>query len=888
MAQPSGPTLAPGTRVGVYEIVGSLGAGGMGHVYRARDGRLDRLVALKVLPEAFAQDADRVMRFTREAKALASLNHPHIAQVYDTGREGPTAFIAMELVAGEDLSVRMRRGAIPVNEALRIARQVADALAAAHEAGIIHRDLKPANIKVTDEGVVKVLDFGLAKDASEGTGQAGGTEGPTEKATMTSPAMTAMGLILGTASYMAPEQAKGKPVDRRADVWAFGVVLHEMLTGQLLFGREDVTETLAAVLTHEPDTSKLPATTPASVKRLVEHCLVKDKKQRLDSMTAARIELDDALSGKSRTGEPSSPATRRMSPAVIAALVLAGLIAGGLGVFLYSAGGAATPQVPSRLVAQIGAPLEAISAFHDGFALSPDGSMLAFAGRNTTGVRQIWLRRLDTDAATPVQGTDGGTHPFWSPDSRSIAFFAGDKLKRVNADGGTLQTICDASGLQESGSWNAHDEIIWATARGAQTRILKVSASGGQPVPFDALGFGIGPVWLMGGQRFLFAGRDKDGKSELRLASADGQKYEVLASLGTSSKEFTYADGVLFLNRNDALTAQRLDEATGKLVGTPVAIASLPGRPKEWFAVSSNGDRVVALVRQSAADTGDPGDPMARLIWVDRQGNTTGTLGDPGHYWTMTLAPDGRTAVVNPNDDLWWLRPEGRHTRLTMTGPASTSYGAVLNAEGTEMVYLSRGAYRRRVDPQSTPVPLNTGAVPADWSANGRWLLMVGRAAPTSNSQDIMLYDFDQQALRPWLATGFSEGTPRFSPDGRWVAYSSNVTGRDEIHVRAFEGDAGEITVSTNGGLHPFWRRDGNELFYLEEGDDVMAVSLTRTPSAIVPGKPQRLFKIPLNDITRGGFAPYAVSADGHRFLLNVPDRPTPLFFLQGLRGLLR
>ena len=852
----------------------------MGQVFRARDTKLDRDVALKILPEAFSSDADRVMRFTREAKALASLNHPNIAQIYDAGREGVHAFIAMELVQGEDLSARIRRGAVPLAEALPLARQVADALAVAHDAGIVHRDLKPANIKVTDDEVVKVLDFGLAKGAADARSS------NDSAATMTSPAMTAMGLILGTASYMSPEQAKGKPVDRRADAWAFGVVLYEMLTGTFLFGREDITDTLAAVLTYEPDLTKLPPTTPEQIKRLLAHCLAKDKRQRLDSMTAARIEIDDVLGGKAVEARviPGAEDAGLHRWIRVLAFVAAGLVIGVLAATFWPR---ATPSstAGSTIVARITAPREAISAFHDGFALSADGSTLAFAARNSTGLRQIWIRRLDTDAARAIPGTDRGTHPFWSPDNKSIGFFADNKLRRVDADGSRLQTICDASGGQESGSWNDRGEILWAVNRGDASRVFKVSANGGTATPLEALGRAYGPVWLADGQRFLFAGGEQ-GKLEVKLAPADGQSAQSIAPLPRGTKEFAYAGGLLFLNKSDTLVVQRMDVATGALMGTPVPIAAIAGNPKDWFAVSSDGARVVAFVRESPTDTGDPGDPSARLIWVDRQGNTVGDLGDSGRYWTLSLAPDGRSAAVNPGNDIWLLRPDGRHTRLT-SGPQSMY--PVWNRDGSELVYIKAGALvRRRVDPQSpeSVLPGNKGRA-QDWSRDGRWLLTAGRAVPTSTSVDISVYDLEKKVSRPWLATEFDENNARFSQDSRWIAYSSNISGREEVYVRPFEGAGEAVAISTAGGSHPLWRRDGSELYFLSPGDDVMAVTLTRTGASITPGQPQRLFRIPLNDITRGGVAPYAVSADGQRFLLNVPDRPTPLFFLQGLDSVL-
>ena len=879
MSQPPAASIPPGTRIGLYAVVGVLGSGGMGQVYRARDTKLDRDVALKILPEAFASDADRVMRFTREAKTLAALNHPHIAHVYDTGHEGARAFIAMELVEGEELSDRIRRNAIPIPEALRLASQIADAVAAAHDAGIVHRDLKPANIKITDDGDVKVLDFGLAKGSGVETSTAGDSG-----ATMTSPARTAIGVILGTASYMAPEQAKGKSVDRRADVWAFGVILYEMLTGTVLFGRDEVTDTLAAVLTHEPNLSKLPPATPPPVRRLIERCLVKDKKFRLDSMNVARLELDEVISGRSMSTTVSSrPADHGLNPVLAAGLVIAAAAGGALAASLYYGRGAA--PVSPRLVAQIAAPRDAIAAFHDGFAISPDGSMLVFAARNIAGLRQIWIRRLDADAASAIPGTDAGRYPFWAPDGRSFAFEAGAKLKRVDVDGGRLQTVADLGGGLAGGSWNANGDIIFGTQTDDGFRIKKVSASGGPVTTLDGLKSALSPVWLAGGQRFLYVDATNDRTSELRSAPADGSSSDSIAVIERGTQEFAYGGGILFLNKNDALVAQRLDDASGKPIGTATTIAPVAGNPKDWFAVSSNGDRVVAFVRQSPDESGQAGDPVARLVWVDRQGGTLGTLGDPGRYWTMNVAPDGTSAVVNPSWDLWWLRPDGRHTRLTTDGAAVSDMYAIWKPDGSEIAFVQNGeVVRRRLDPQSAVTGLGQRGIPQDWSSDGRWLLFTRRGTST----DLMAYDLTNKTAKPWVATQFGETMARFSPDGQWVAYASNVSGRQEIYLRPFAGDGQPIAVSTSGGAHPLWRRDGNELFFLDPGDDVMAVSVTRSGASLVPGIPQRLFRIPLNDITRASYTPYGVSPDGKRFLLNVPDRPTPLFYMQGLREMVK
>jgi Tol biopolymer transport system component len=723
-------------------------------------------------------------------------------------------------------------------------------------------------------------------------GAGGGSDGAAAMSspTITSPA-TALGVILGTAAYMSPEQARGKPVDRRADVWAFGVVLYEMLTGKRLFARAEVSDTLAAVLTVEPDLNALPASTPAPVRRLLAHCLVKDRRQRLDSMAAARIELEEVESGKSFEVAPAPARPSGLKPLTALAMTAIALLFGVLGAsFYYSSRQPPTAAPTGPLVAQIAAPREVISAFHDGFALSPDGSTLAFAARNQSGLRQIWIRRLDASNAHAVQGTDGGTHPFWSPDGRSFAFFADGTLKRVDIDGARLQTIAGVAGSFPYGSWNANGEILWGTERGLQSRVHKVASTGGASVALDALGMSMGPTWLSDGRRFLYVGgTDKDWG--LRVGSMEGPGSAVLVPMLFDTKPYTFAGGVLFVNRNDALTVQRFDEASGTLVGQAAPIALDAGTPKEWFAVSSDGHRMLAFVRQAAGDPGDPGDPLARLIWVDRQGNTVGTLGNPERYWTMSLGPDAARAIVNPGDDLWLLRPEGRHTRLTIGGRSRPSFNAVWSPDGLEMAYTLADALtlvRRKIEGQTEAEPLPGARGSAlDWSRDRRWLLLSGRASDASTTIDLMVHDFQNRTTRVWLATAFHEANARFSPDGKWIAYASNVSGRFEVYLRTFEGDGQPIAVSVSGGSHPQWRRDGNELFFLDPGDDVMVASLMRTGSTITPGKPQRLFRIPLNDITRRAYPPYGVAPDGQRFLLNVPDRPTPLFFLQGLEAAL-
>ena len=856
----------------------------MGEVYRARDTALDRNVAIKVLPESFANDPDRLMRFTREAKTLASLNHPNIAAIYGIEQRA----LVMELVEGDDLAQRIAQGAMPVQEALPIARQIADALETAHDAGIVHRDLKPANIKVRDDGTVKVLDFGLAKAMSSDESIAGSSSGSSgTMATMTSPAMTALGMILGTAAYMAPEQAKGKPVDRRADVWAFGVVLYEMLTGQKLFGRDDVTETLAAVLTSEPDLTLLPATTPLQIRQLLARCLTKDKRQRLDSMAAARLDIEEAI----RAPQLAKSSANGSRFAVIATgLVVAAFAGGWLASKSLGQTSSAGTSRTVPLVADISAPTSVVTAFHDGFALSPDGETLVFAARNGTGVKQLWKRRIDSAAASPIAGSEGALYPFWSPRGDHIAFFSGTQLRRVPADGGPPQTICQVTGLFPQGSWNSRDEILFSTALGTNSRILKVPASGGTPAPLEHLGRSFRPIWLADGHRFLYVG-GSDDKWGVHLADTTNTPAKFVIGLPAGNWEFSYAaEGYLLLNRNSVLTAQRLDADSGTLTGPVATVSGAAGTPKAWLAVASAGDRLVALVADRDNVSGNAGDPPSRLQWVSRDGIPSGTLADTGRYWTLALSPNGKRVAANLGSDIWIFDSEDRKTRVT-SGPESV---APVWSEDNRIVY-QRGsgpqtAWTHSIDSDAAPVPIaGTHGLPTDLSRDGRWLLL-GRDAAGNllNQVDIWMYDMQTHTQQAWLASEFVEEQGRFSPDGKWIAYTSDATGQSEIYVRSREGAGKAQPVSLGGGIHPRWRRDGRELFFLGPSDEMMAVDITTGTNTVTLGKPKRLFTVPLNDITRSFFSPYDVAPDGQRFLLNVPDRPSALYFLQGLDHLVR
>jgi len=514
-----------------------------------------------------------------------------------------------------------------------------------------------------------------------------------------------------------------------------------------------------------------------------------------------------------------------------------------------------------------------------------------FAARSPNGVRQLWLRRIRSATARPIAGTEEGRYPFWSPDGAHIAYFTDTKLRRVPVDGGEAQTLCDFFGIFPSGSWSVRDEILFGTV-GKTTRIYKVPATGGSVTALDSLGDATRPVWLPEGKRFLFAanvGGTTTAGSSLKLTDANGGAPASIARLRFTG-DFGYApSGYVLMNRGDVLTAQRLDADARTLVGPVTTIAGLAGSPMAWFAVSAAADRLVGYVRRSAGEIGSPGDPWAKLQWVNRDGSPAGVVGETARYWTLALSPDGKRVATNFSDDVWVIDNDGRKTRVTAA--TMTEYHPVWSPDGTELVY--RGAagnapvvMRKRLAADGAAVALNDSGVPTSWSPDGRHLLLDATAG--ANQTDIYVYDLVAGARRSWLATEFNEQTARFSPDGAWIAYASNSTGRSEIYLRRFDGSGTAIPVSSAGGIHPHWRRDGRELFFLAPNDDMMAVNISTTVGSLTAGAPHKLFNVPLNDLPITVFSPYDVAADGQKFLLNVPDRPEPLFFLQGLDALVR
>jgi serine/threonine protein kinase/Tol biopolymer transport system component len=893
--------LTPGARLGVYEVVAEIGEGGMGKVYRALDTTLGRQVAIKVLPDAFAQDAERLARFEREARTLASLNHPNIAQIYGLEKSGDNGALIMELVEGEDLSQRIAGGPIPWAEAFPIAKQIAEALEVAHEQGIIHRDLKPANIKVTPAGVVKVLDFGLAKLAD--TGPANAKAGHyardgsvrlqadlTMSPTITSPAaMTEMGVLLGTAAYMAPEQARGRSVDRRADIWAFGCVLFEMLAGRRPFDGENVADTLGAIIHREPAWSVLPTSTPPVVRELLQRCLDKDPKQRLRDIGDARFEIDKAL----RTSVADETTDGRSAPASRSRTALAGwLVAMPLGLVAAGVGFLHFTERPADTTSAVRfeiAPPENTN-FLTGGIVSADGRLVAFAARDDRGLMTIWVRSLDSLEARPLPGTETsniGRPFFWSPDSRFIGYAADGKLKKVAVSGGAPQTLADLEGLTAAqyrgGDWSRDGVVIF----GLQGKGLRrVPAEGGTAsvltnVDPSRESSHVEPVFLPDGRRFLYTRlaneREQSGVYVGTLDAGGESASPRRLLLAISGAVFAPSPnpnvGQLLFVRGRTLMIQPFDAARVQLAGEAEPLAeNMPDLGARAFSASTTG---VLTFKSVGATSG------SRLIWFDRQGKSLGEVGPPAPYGDIVLAPDDRTLVVwqrEPQTDTphLWIIDLQRQVRSRLNPGDQRDYAPAVSHDGRIVFTVeSSGAagdlFIRAASGAGDPEPLlkstNTKH-PNDWSASGRFI-MYDEHHP-SRLQDMWVLPLagDRKPI-PFLTTPADEAGGQFSPDDRWVVYSSNESGRREVYVRDFAPDrspavgSARITISTAGGATPRWRPDGKEIYYIAPGGKMMAVPVKLGPTF------EAGVAVPLFDINATGFFSYDVTADG-RFLVNT------------------
>jgi Tol biopolymer transport system component len=896
--------LTAGTRLGVYEVTAQIGAGGMGEVYRATDRNLKRSVAIKVLPASMATDTDRLVRFQREAEVLAALNHPNIAAIYGLEKAPDFTAIVMELVEGEDLSQRIGRGAIPIDEAFLIAKQIAEALEAAHEQGIIHRDLKPANIKVRPDGTVKVLDFGLAKLAE--SGEAGpAARNLTQSPTITSPAMmTGAGMILGTAAYLSPEQARGKTVDKRADIWAFGVVVFEMLTGCRAFVGDDISITLAAIMMREPDWRALPAPTPLGLRRLLTRCLKKDPKARMRDIGDARLQIEELLSGAPEgAGVPAIPHARslwqRAWPwASTGALVLALMLA------LWAPWRPAPqPEQLQRLSVELGAEASLVTDFvgsgGSAAALSPDGSVLAFVARKAAAgnASELYVRRLDQLHAAPFAGTEGARSPFFSPDGQWIAFFAGGKLKKVAATVGAAVTLCDAPN-DRGGTWSEDGSILFATAG---TGLWRVSSAGGAAqaltTPDPAAGE-VGHLWpqaLPGGEAVLFTAvhaasnlEDAAREADLVVQRLPGGPRKIVHRGGVYGRYLP--SGHLVYVREGTLFAAPFDVDRLETTGPPAPAV-------EGVAASNAGAQFTFSRRGTFVFVpGQSGAGTAFLHWMDAQGNLTPLRKVAADYRTIRFSPDGHRLAIaihqGAQEDVWvyeWER--GTLSRMTSGGSsftlAWTPNGQRIAVGSSRAGKTMPNLYWQRADGTGETERLTespNAQTPTSWHPSGKFLAFSERHDLQTQS-DIMILAFEGDEVSGWkpgkkpsvfLNTPFNESEPVFSPDGHWLAYTSNESGVNEVYVRPFPGPGRKWLVSTDGGQTPVWSRSGKELFYwsgARSGEQIWVTSYAVEGDSFRAEKPRAWSprRIPF----RAGTARFDLHPDGKRFAVVTPAEET-------------
>jgi eukaryotic-like serine/threonine-protein kinase len=867
--------LSGGTRLGSYEILSALGAGGMGEVYRARDTRLDRNVAIKILPQAFVADAERVARFQREAKVLASLNHPHIAAIYGLEEAEHVTALVMELVEGEDLAQRLTRGPIPLDEALPIANQIAEALEAAHERGIIHRDFKPANIKLRPDGTVKVLDFGLAKAAVSDAEMPDVFESPTVTAVA-----TRAGTILGTAPYMSPEQAKGRPVDRRTDLWAFGAVLYELLTGTRAFQGESVAETLAHVLTGAPDWALLPADTPAPIRTLLRRCLEKNPARRLDSAVALRLEINDALASPEgvTAARGSEARRRRITWDAVAALVAVSLIAA-LGTWAVMRNEPLAPLLPTRFTITF-PPTEPMELTWRGrdIALSPDGRYLAYQSRG-----RLMLRAFDQLDAVLLSSVTAGRTPFFSPDSKWIGFFDGGDLKKVAVTGEPVITLCRELGSPEGGTWGDDGTIVVSSEDG-NIGLRRVSADGGEATALTKTdGAHRGhktPSMLPGGRGVLFTiwGNAPEDRELAVLDVKSGQQKTLLR--GGVAAEYLDTGHLVY-----ATSGSQGSEVFGTLWVVAfdldrLALRGGPVRVSETLHVDLLSAANYAVSRTGLAYV--PARVQARsFVWVDRTGHETAIEGLPsGPYSTMELSPDGtRLAFAREDEefDIWaWDFARKSLTRLTF-GP-SFDYLPRWSPDGRRIVFQSARAGPRNVfsvpsdgsGPVERLTTSNNDQYPNSVTLDGTLLFCELRPKTGFDILGLSLVATSRgvgsAATTSLVSTPSAEYAANISPDGRYFAHQSTESGgRFEIFVRPYpDATQARWQVSTEGGVAPVWARTGRELFYVDRSNTLMAVPVQTSGGQFSFGTPAKVFDTKYY----ADFYSYDVTRDGRRFLM--------------------
>ena len=865
----------------------------MGEVYRARDTRLKRDIALKVLPDTFAHDSDRLARFQREAELLATLNHPNIAGVYGLEQSDGVTAILLELVEGETLADLNARGPVAVADALPIARQIAEALEAAHDKGVVHRDLKPANIKVTPEGQVKVLDFGLAKALDPDAVGAGFNRPDTMSPTLSVHA-TYAGVILGTAAYMSPEQAKGKAVDRRADIWAFGVVLCEMLTGAALYSGETVPETLARVIEREPDLQVLPRTTPKSIRDLLGRCLTKDPRNRLQAIGEARIAIEKAIAhfeteatasdaGGSIRQDPPDAAWRRALPWAVAVALGVALVTA---LTLWAPWRTAASPGPVRLNAELGADdASLVTTFGAGAILSPDGRTLAFIAQASGGTPRLYIRPLDQPRATALSGTDGAQNPFFSPDGQWIAFFAMGMLKKISATGSAAITLCDAP-AGRGGAWAEDGTIIFTPNFTSGTALMRVSSAGGTPQPLTTLEEGEAthrwPQVLPGDTALLYtAGNSRTGFEDANIVVQplpNGVR-KIVQRGGYHGRYLP--SGHLVYMREGILFAAPFDlgrlELAGQSVPVLEGVIGDASQGKAQFAVSRDGTLVYA-----------PGEGIsneAPIFWLDRSGKLAPLRQTPANWSAIHFAPDGSRIAFDLFDgrqtDVWvyeWMRD----TLSRITFDPSNDQAPKWTPDGRRIAFASnrggnvvRNLYWQRADGTGDVQRLTDSTndqSPTSWHPNGRFLVFQETHLQTAVDLMVLPIEGDEASgWKPGKATTFlnspaGEAGGRFSPDGRWLAYASNETGRTEVYVRPFPGPGGKWQVSSDGAAAVIWSRTRQELFYSTLDQRIMVAGFSVEGGSFRTEKPRLWWTG--RYMTRPRPSHFDLHPDGERFAL--------------------
>ncbi len=860
-------TLENGSKLGPYEILGTLGAGGMGEVYAAKDTRLDRTVAIKVLPEHLSASEEIKQRFEREAKVISSLSHPNICTLFDVGHDDGVDYLVMEHLEGESLQERLEQGPLPMDQVLSLGIQIADALDKAHKNGVVHRDLKPGNVMLT-EGGVKLLDFGLAKYQMPEAEVSSASFSRMLTETPASAPLTVEGTILGTFQYMSPEQIEGQEADARSDIFSLGAVLYEMATGKKAFAGQTQASLIGSIMHSAPEpVSQVVPLAPPAFDRVIQTCLSKEPDERWSNAHDLKLQLQWIAEGGSQVGIPAPVSAKRKNRERIAwAAAALALIAAGLFAVLW------TQRAPEPLQVvrfEVGYP-EGLPVI-DSPKLSPDGRYLAFNAIDEQGTSQIWVRPLNALEAQPLPGTEGTTRPFWSPDSTHLGFFAGGKLKKIAVSGGPAQTICDAP-TGADGSWGESGVILYDGT--GTDPIRRVSSGGGIPTteidPGESEGgLSIGwPQFLPGGERFLWVSFE-GAEPAVKLSSLGGGE-AVTVLPGQSRVEYA-PPGYLVYVRESTLVAQPFDADSGQISGEPVPLAEDLGIDTVGLAHFSASHTGVLAYRGGEAGGG-------QLLWTDLQGEVLKAEGDPGEIRTSSLSRDGRwlamamSAGSMESTDIW-IRDLVRGVTSRFTFEETDEANPKWDPDGSRIAYSSQNEnqdniFLKAVGGTGEPELLlasETAQYPADWSLDGRYLLLYDRHPETS--WDLWYLDLEAPERQgvPYLKSQFAEVRPRFSPNGRWVVYQSNESGRGEIYVQAFPGPGGKWQISTDGGAEPQWHPSGNALYYLAPDTNLMRVDV-QTGETFEAGIPEPVFQISLRPITTE--SRYWLAPDGERFLL--------------------